>query len=137
MRCLYCESEISKRPLSGICPNCGGNLPKVFSQEESPLRECTACGRKSHSAYCPDCGRSLTHTPPSPPPNAHTPIVPGRTCCARCYSRDITFKKRGFSWGVGILGFILLPPFGVLLGFIGAKKLRFRCHHCSHKWILY
>lgn len=136
MRCLYCETEISTYPQSGNCPNCGGTLPKV-AQHQTPVRVCSVCGRESRSSFCPDCGRSLTGTAgvPTYAPAYDRPI-PGRTCCSRCYSRDITFKKQGFRWGLGLFGFILIPFIGILLGFIGSKKLRYRCNTCSFKWTI-
>lgn len=139
MRCLYCEAVIHTYPENGTCPNCGGTLPKPAQppRHESPLRTCPSCGAQSRSTFCPDCGRNLIAAPGTTPVAApYERPIPGRTCCPRCYSRDIFFKKRGFSWGWALLGFCLLPLFGALCGFIGFQKLRYRCRACSYKWTI-
>lgn len=139
MRCLYCEAAVPVYPENGICPNCGGALPKSAQtqQFQSPLRICSGCGAQSRSTFCPDCGRNLTAGAGSPPPAApYERPIPGRTCCPRCFNREITFKKRGFSWWWALAGLFLLPPFGIAFGFIGFKKLRYRCSACTYKWTI-
>jgi tellurium resistance protein TerD len=59
---------------------------------------------------------------------------PGTTSCPRCYSQSIHFKKRGFHWGLALLGLFLLPPFGILFGLIGRNDLRYTCCACGNRW---
>lgn len=107
MRCSYCGSNITPYPGDGICPNCGGQLPPLPKQQPVP--------RQPQVVY-------------------HVPLRPGINCCGRCMSTDISTKNRGFSWGWGLLGLFLLPPFGILFGFCGSKKLVSTCRGCGHKW---
>lgn len=118
MKCEYCDSIIEPIPTDGICPNCGAKLPQ----------------------------NAPTRTPPkpvTPPPQIiyqvqqpmyQQPLIPGIHYCGRCNSRNITCKKRGFSWGWGLFWFFMIPVFGIFLGFCGSNKLLYRCQTCGHKW---
>lgn len=115
MRCLYCEVEVTTYPENGICQHCGGRLPP----------------------------KPAAPTPTPPPvqpiyvqPSHRGPLTAGVNCCPKCYSPEIIRKKRGFSWGLAILGFFLIPGFGLLLGFCGRNKLRGHCAKCGHRWKL-
>ena len=113
MRCEYCGVEVTQYPDSGLCNCCGGQLPP------KPVAPQTV--------YIPV-------QPVSPPQQSQIPFVPGVNCCPRCHNTRLIFEKRGFSWGLGILGFFLIPVFGILLGFCGSRKPRIRCVNCRHKW---
>ena len=104
MRCEYCDVEVMEYPRDGLCVCCGAKLPP------RPVD--------------PVCV-------PQPP---HTPLVSGVNCCPKCRNTRLVQAKRGFSWGLAILGFFLIPGFGLLLGFCGSKKPRIQCCSCSHKW---
>lgn len=100
MQCEYCDSFITPYPSDGLCPNCGAKLPP----QEVPAWQ-----------------------PPVPMP----PVQPEQLlCCSRCGSTDLLIKKRGFSWGLAILGLFILPPYGLLLGFIGRNKQVAFCQSC-------
>ena len=105
MRCLYCEVEVTDYPKNGICPQCGGRLPPKPAPKQSDTQ-----------------------------PAHHGPLTAGVDCCPKCYSPRIIRKPRGFSWGLAILGFFLIPVFGILLGFCGRKNLRGHCLKCNHTW---
>lgn len=107
MRCEYCEVEVTQYPENGICVCCGGRLPPK-----------------------PAVPVTVTHNPPY----RAIPLTPGFNCCPKCHSNQIIWQKRGFSWGIGILGFLLIPVFGLFLGFIGCNSPRRKCVHCRHKW---
>ena len=143
MRCLYCDSFIADYPADGICPHCGGHLP------DRPVgTRCPGCGKESPGNFCAYCGRSLKAAPAVQPvvkpvyvqqpvyPPVHTvAAVPGVNCCPKCQSRQLVYEKRGFSWGLGLLGFFLFPFFGLLLGLCGSKQKKYlRCTSCRHKW---
>jgi len=139
MICEYCGTSLERRPDSGICPSCGAALPKA----EAAAKFCPACGEPASQddRFCPRCGNPLTdQKPAAPAPSVQqtvhqsVPPIPGANCCPRCYSRDITMKKRGFSILWGLVGFFFIPPFGLLFGLIGAGKLRYRCQSCHNKW---
>lgn len=109
MQCQFCDSHISPYPQNGICPNCGAVLP-------------------------PDNTPKWQSVPAVPPRQPVFVPQPGLSCCGRCGSAAITAKKRGFGWAAGLIGFFLLPPFGLLFGLIGRKRLKYRCNTCGHKW---
>ena len=109
MRCLYCEVEVTAYPDNGICPHCGGRLPPKPAPAQTS---------------------SYVH------PNPHAPLIAGSNCCPKCYSTEVIRKKRGFSWGLAILGFFLFSLLGIPLGFCGQNKLRGYCTKCGHKWKL-
>ena len=140
MRCAYCGVEVINYPENGICAHCGGKLP----ERPAGIR-CTACGTYSSGNFCTACGRSLTGAaaPAQPvyaqPQPVYIPVEPvGYSrpvlACSKCHSTQIVRVNRGFSWGLAILGFFLMPGFGFLLGFCGAKKPRLLCTKCPRKW---
>ena len=109
MRCEYCDVEVTAYPENGLCVCCGGKLPpKPAVQPVSPV---------------------------SIPVQPWGHYTPGVNCCPKCRNTRIVSTSRGFSWVLGILGFFLIPVFGILLGFCGSKKPRIRCSNCHHKWI--
>ena len=84
------------------------------------------------NGLCPNCGAAL---PPSDSPAE--PVVsppPSGICCPKCRTYRVQVKKRGFGWIGAIVGFLLLPPFGLLFGFIGQNKQVFTCRACSYRW---
>lgn len=113
MRCLYCEVEVTAYPENGICPQCGGRLPPKPSKSAQTQPNLQTIYVQTHQ---------------------QGPLTAGVNCCPRCYSTQIIRKKRGFSWGLGILGFFLFPVFGILLGLCGKNRLRSHCTNCGHKW---
>lgn len=115
MRCLYCEVEVTTYPENGICQHCGGRLPP------KPTKP---------AQVQPPVQTVYVH------PHHQGPLTAGVNCCPKCYSTEVIRKKRGFSWGLGILGFFLFPMFGLLLGFCGRNKLSGYCTKCGHKWKL-
>ena len=137
MRCAYCGTEITNYPDNGICVNCGGQLPA----RPAGIR-CPACGIYSTGNFCTHCGRSLNGSVPPVPPvqPGYSPVQPrmpygsGVTCCPKCRSICLMPTTRGFSWGLAILGFFLIPVFGIFLGFCGSKKPRIQCANCGRKW---
>lgn len=137
MRCAYCGVEVTEYPANGICVCCGGKLP----ERPTGIR-CPSCGSYSAGNFCATCGRSLNGDMPVRTPlqpvyiSVQPQVVYGADLphCPRCHSPQIIRTKRGFSWGLGILGFFLIPGFGILLGFCGSKKPRFKCTSCSRKW---
>ncbi len=54
--------------------------------------------------------------------------------CTHCSRGELRTVRRGYSWGLGLLGFFLLPVFGLLLGFIGADKTHRECAHCGKRF---
>lgn len=117
MRCEYCDVEVTEYPANGICVCCGGKLPPkpVPTPVQPVVRQVT------QPVYIPV---------------QQTPLHAGVNCCPKCHSTQILRDQRGFSWGLAILGFFLIPVFGLLLGFCGSKKPRGKCLSCSHKWKL-
>ena len=113
MRCLYCEVEVTTYPESGICQHCGGRLPpKPVASTPAP--------QPAQPVYVQ--------------PTHQGPLTAGVNCCPKCYSTQIIREKRGFSWGLAILGFFLFPVFGLLLGLCGKNKFRAHCTKCGHRW---
>lgn len=113
MRCLYCEVEVTTYPENGICPQCGGRLPPKPKAAQPSVQNIYV-----QPVYAPH----------------REPLTAGVNCCPKCYSTEIIRKKRGFSWGLAILGFFLFPVLGLLLGYCGRNKLRTHCTKCGHKW---
>lgn len=143
MRCAYCGVEVINYPDNGICVHCGGKLP-----ERPSGTRCSNCGTYSSGNFCSACGRNLTGAASSVAPvqPVYAPVQPVYIpvqqmpysapvhTCPKCRSTQVIAAKRGFSWGLGILGFFLIPVFGLLLGFCGSKKPRLKCTACNHKW---
>lgn len=116
MRCEYCDCEVTTYPDNGICVHCGGRLPPrptVPTPAPAPVVE---------KVYIPV------------PRQTAQPATGVR--CGKCGSGDVAYVNRGFSWGLALLGFCLVPGWGLLLGFVGRKKPRLRCNSCKRKWKL-
>lgn len=114
MRCEFCDVEITAYPVDGICVHCGGKLPP----RQEPVQSV-------QQVYIPV------------PQPVYIPAQPQNKpayCCPKCGSTQVEQVKRGFSWGLAILGFFLIPGWGLLLGFIGMKKPRLHCRSCNRKW---
>ena len=110
MRCEYCDVEVVNYPDNGICVCCGGKLPpRPVSRPVQPVQV---------PVYIP-----------VQPQQGYVPVA-----CPKCHSLQIATVNRGFSWGLAVLGFFLIPGFGFLLGFCGSKKPRLQCSACRHKW---
>ena len=116
MRCEYCDVEVTQYRENGICACCGGRLlPRPAAKSAGPV--------------CVPSPMPI-HTPMMPPVR----FVPGVNCCPKCHNTRIVWKKRGFTWGLGMLGFFLVPVLGIFLGFIGSGNQRLHCTNCSHTW---
>ena len=146
--CPYCGSAITHTDGSPTCPHCGGmldasTLPVPGNPEPAASGGfCTQCGKPLGTAarFCASCGHPVGQAqPPIPQPiqvsinYEHTRRYTQTVQCSRCASRDITVEKRGYSWISGLIWCCLLPPIGLLFGFIGSGKLYYRCHGCGRK----
>ena len=134
MHCAYCGVEITDYPDSGICTHCGGKLPK----RPAGIR-CESCGNYSTGNFCSVCGRNLNSraVPPQPAPAPVQTVYiphPGGVCCPKCGSYHVAKIQRGYSWGWGLFWCFMIPVFGLLLGFCGSKKPRYKCTACGRKW---
>lgn len=139
MRCTYCESVIAEYPDDGLCPNCGGRLPP-----RPAGKQCPDCGSISIGRFCAVCGCDLNGTGHQAAPQSQPGFIPvpqpaysqntPAYCCPHCGSPQVQQVKRGFSWGIAILGFFLIPVWGLILGFIGKNKPRCYCRSCHRKW---
>lgn len=87
-----------------------------------------------NNGICVCCGGKLPPKPSVTAVQQKVPFVSGINCCPKCRNTRLVFEKRGFSWGLAILGFFLIPVLGVLLGFCGSRSPRVKCTNCNHKW---
>ena len=121
MRCEYCDCEVITYPDDGICIHCGGKLPPKPAVPVAPASAAPVV----QTVYIPV---------PQPQPQPQTTYSRPLIRCPKCNSDQVSTVNRGFSWGLAILGFFLIPGWGLLLGFIGRKKPRLRCSSCKRKW---
>lgn len=56
---------------------------------------------------------------------------PGTTCCPSCGSTSVTTQQQGFSVAKGLVGDLIVPFAGILAGFIGKNKMRYKCMNCG------
>ena len=54
--------------------------------------------------------------------------------CPACSSTDLEFRKKGYGFGKGLVGVVLLGPLGALAGGIGYKDAECLCHHCGNRF---
>lgn len=138
MRCKYCGVEVTNYPDNGICVCCGGKLPA------RPVGiRCPGCGTYSSGNFCSVCGRNINPSAPAQPVQpvvqqvyipVQQPLYRYDVSCPKCRSMQISTGKRGFRWGLGILGFFVIPVIGLTWGFHGSRKLYHTCNTCGHKW---
>ena len=107
MQCQYCDSFITLYPADGICPNCGAKLPP----DNTPKWQ--------------------SHVTVVTPPPQHQPQPQNLLWCSRCGSPELSVTTRNFRWGLAVLGFFLLPPFGILMGLVGRKRQILTCRRCG------
>ena len=112
MRCEYCGVEVTNYPVNGLCECCGGKLPPKPAEPQ------------------------VTQPVYAPVQPIYIPVQPqaAHGLCPKCRGMQVIPTKRGFSWGWGLFGFLMIPGFGLLLGFCGSKKPRMKCLSCNHKW---
>ncbi len=59
----------------------------------------------------------------------------GLACCPKCGSTSLSGNKKGFGIGKAVAGtFTPLGLFGLMVGNIGAKKVRVTCLKCGHQF---
>lgn len=109
MICPYCNQPVD----TNVCPYCGA----VQQKPEQPTKAEPA---------------QVQPAPVFAPVHIHMGYE-ATPACRYCASRQFISRRRGFSWGWGILGFFLIPVFGLLLGFIGSGKIIYRCSRCNRK----
>lgn len=56
--------------------------------------------------------------------------------CPNCGSHNYSYRKKGYNWGLGILGFLFFHFLGLLFGLIGKNKVIFHCNDCDEEWSL-
>ena len=61
-------------------------------------------------------------------------IKEDRIRCPKCGSKQVHVDKKGYSAKKGCCGALLVGPFGLLCGALGANKLRKTCLKCNHSW---
>ena len=54
--------------------------------------------------------------------------------CTACKSTDIEFQKKGYGFGKGLVGAVLLGPLGALAGGIGYKDVECLCRRCGNRF---
>jgi hypothetical protein len=119
-KCPACDaaSEVSADTVNATCRVCG----KLFPLEAPDL--------KTHEPI-PPAREEAASTEAMRPEAASA----GRArFCPRCGAPSPHVERRGYAAGLGCLGFILLPPIGLLLGYSGAKNLEATCLACGHHW---
>jgi hypothetical protein len=54
--------------------------------------------------------------------------------CPKCSSTNINVSKKGYGYGKGLVGTLLVGPLGLLAGGMGAKKLKATCLNCGYEF---
>jgi len=114
MQCQYCDSFITPYPADGLCPNCGAKLPPDNTPKWQPH---VTVVTPPPMQYQPQ---------PQPQPQPQDVLR-----CSRCGSTELLVTTRNFRWGLALLGLFLLPPIGILLGFVGRKRRILTCRRCG------
>lgn len=60
--------------------------------------------------------------------------VKGVIHCPKCNSTSININKKGYGYGKGLIGTLLVGPLGLLAGGIGSKELKATCLSCGHEF---
>ena len=59
----------------------------------------------------------------------------GQVYCPKCHSVSVTAEKKGFGFGKGALGLMLVgPKTGLVAGAMGSKKMVCTCLKCGYQW---
>ena len=59
--------------------------------------------------------------------------IPPLTCPA-CKSTNVEIERKGYGFGKGVIGVVLLGPLGALAGGIGRKDVKCLCHNCGNRF---
>lgn len=54
--------------------------------------------------------------------------------CPKCGSTSLSEKKKGYGVGKAAVGGLIVGPFGLLAGGIGANKRQIKCLKCGHEF---
>lgn len=77
--------------------------------------------------YCDNCRREFSKNVPECP-------VCREKICPVCGSSSISSKRRGFRFGMAVVGATLFGKAGLLLGMLGRNKIDLVCSNCGHRW---
>lgn len=55
-------------------------------------------------------------------------------CCPKCYSKELTPMKKGFSLGKAAAGVLTLGLYGIVAGSIGSSNINLFCNGCGYKF---
>lgn len=55
-------------------------------------------------------------------------------CCPKCYSRNLTPMKKGFSFGKALAGVATVGLYGIAVGAIGKDNIRLFCNGCGNRF---
>ena len=122
MLCPYCEQPVTDR----VCPHCGA-IQQAVPQTPAPAVQQAAAPSTPPVQIQAELHFDQTQSAPAPSQRI-------LSICPRCKRGELLTVRRGYSWGLGLLGFFLFPVFGLLLGFIGAGKTRHQCTYCRKRF---
>ncbi|HBP64037.1 MAG TPA: tellurium resistance protein TerD [Desulfosporosinus sp.] len=102
-----------------------GSSAAPYVQSNSPSQD-----RNSSQTYGNNTSQSFGQN--NTPSYSHSPDQ--GMVCPNCHSTQVTAGKKGFGLGKALVGGFMLPPFGILAGFIGSKNIEFVCLSCRTRW---
>jgi hypothetical protein len=152
--CRQCSTkipQIMETKYNGFCELCA--MKNGYSRQESPQRAPTASGRpiegkvtcrqcstkmlqataEKFNGFCILCAKknSLPRRESS-----QKELAASAPACEKCGSTAITYNKKGYSAGKGVLGAVTTGGIGLFAGFIGSNKIRATCVKCGKSWYI-
>lgn len=113
-----------------VCHNCDNNNEIVNPENLNN----DGNGTYEEHSQGPESSNDKNKKQHAPPANTDVSSQEFQLKCSICGSKDLSFAKKGFSWGKAIAVGMFTVGVGLLAGNIGKGNVIAKCNKCSNQW---